>query len=153
MHAILAVRKGNPKQIHALGDLSRGDISLVQANPDAAAIGKLSRAWFQKTGVWDTFQAHTRVVKLTVNDVANDLKLGAADAGFIWDAQLTQYPELESVPIPGLDQITGHIAVSLLRCSKQSGEAQKFLRYITSAETGVKEFQRYGYRPAQPAAP
>src|SRR2546421_6599142 len=52
MHAMLAVKKGNPKRITLLEDLLRQDTKLAQANPDAAAIGKLTRQALQKTGQW-----------------------------------------------------------------------------------------------------
>lgn len=44
MGAVVAVPNGNPKGVAALADLLKPDLRLVQANPDAAAIGKLTRA-------------------------------------------------------------------------------------------------------------
>src|SRR5688572_29777961 len=43
MAAVLVVRKDNPKKIAAMADLLRPDVRVVQANPDAAAIGKITR--------------------------------------------------------------------------------------------------------------
>ncbi|MDB6031550.1 MAG: putative binding protein precursor [Verrucomicrobiales bacterium] len=147
MTGVLAVRKGNPKNIHALTDLLRSDVSLAQANPDAAAIGKLVRESLQKTGQWEPLKAHTKVFKPNVNDVANDLKLGSVDAGFIWDAQLAQYPELEAVPIPELANITGHIAAAVLRCSSQGEAALQFAGYLSDREHGLKQLKLNGFKP------
>ena len=41
MRLVVAVPKGNPKQIASFDDLLREDVRLVQANPDAAAVGKI----------------------------------------------------------------------------------------------------------------
>ena len=42
MHPVLAVAAGNPKKIASLDDLLRPDVSLAQANPEVAAIGKVT---------------------------------------------------------------------------------------------------------------
>jgi molybdenum ABC transporter molybdate-binding protein len=147
MSGVLAVHKGNPKNIHTVADLLRSDVSPAQANPDTAAIGKLVREPLQKTGQWEPLKAHTKVFKPNVNDVANDLKLGSADAGFIWDAQLAQYPDLESVPISELTNITGHIAAAVLRCSNQREAALQFARYLSDPAHGVKQFELNGFKP------
>ena len=43
MNVVVGVAKGNPKKIERLADLLREDVRLAQANPDAAAVGKLTR--------------------------------------------------------------------------------------------------------------
>ena len=40
-HPVIAVRKGNPKNIHAIADLLREDVRLAVANPDAASIARV----------------------------------------------------------------------------------------------------------------
>jgi len=73
MYAVVAVSKGNPKQITSLADLLKSDVRLVQANPDAAAIGKFTRATPQQIGQWEALDKATTAYRTTVNDVANDL--------------------------------------------------------------------------------
>src|SRR6185437_2492310 len=90
MMPVLAVRKGNPKHLHTLQDILNGDTRLSQANPDAAAVGKLTREAMQKSGQWEAWRKHVVVSKTTVNDVANDIALGAVDAGIVWDAVVRQ---------------------------------------------------------------
>jgi len=148
MTGVLAVRKGNPKNIRSLDDLQRADVSVCQANPDAAAIGKATRELLQKTGQWTAIEKRTVVFKPTVNDVANDLKLGTVDAGFIWDAMLRLYPELEAVPVQGMTNVTASIAVSVIRTSSQPTAALKFARYLSARDKGLKEFAQDGYVPA-----
>ena len=41
MHPRLAVKKGNPKSIRSVTDLLKEGVALSQANPDAAAVGKV----------------------------------------------------------------------------------------------------------------
>ena len=80
MQPLVGVAQGNPKQIKSLDDLLRDDVRLAQANPDAAAVGKLTRDALTKIGKWETLEAKTAVFKTNVNEVANDIKLGAVDA-------------------------------------------------------------------------
>jgi molybdenum ABC transporter molybdate-binding protein len=147
MQAMLAVRKGNPLQIKTLDDLLRPGIKLAQANPDAAAIGNLTRQALKKSGRWDALAAHTLVFKPTVNDVANDIRLGAADAGLLWDALAPQYPELQFIALPELTNIQARIAVAVLHSSDQPSAALRFARFLGARDKGLLEFQRQGYEP------
>src|SRR5207245_3345321 len=61
MRPVLGVRKGNPKGIKSLDDLLKRDVKLGQANPDAAAIGKVCREALKKIGKWDAVAARTVV--------------------------------------------------------------------------------------------
>src|SRR4029079_4817867 len=132
MQPFVAVAKGNPKQIKRLDDLLRDDVRVAQANPDAAAIGKLTRTALSASGHWQTLHAKTTVFKTTVNEVANDVKIGAVDAGIVFDAVLHDYPTLEAVSIPELAGATAHVAVAVLIASKQPQEANHFARYLTA---------------------
>ncbi len=145
MTAALAVRKGNPKKIATLADVLREDVRLGQANPDAAAIGKLARAALEETGQWGAINRHTKVFKPTVNDVANDIKLGTVDAGFVWDAIVAQYPELETVPVPALSNAQAHVTLGVLQCSPQPTAALRFARYLAARDKGLLEWRRQGY--------
>ena len=149
MTPVIAVRKGNPRGIRSLADLLRGDVKLAQTNPDAAAAGKLTRDALSKTGQWEPLKARTLVFKPTVNDVANDVKLGTVDAGIVFDAVARQYPELEIVAAPELAAVRAHVAVGVLRSSTQSAAALHFARYLAARDKGLKIFQRSGYETVE----
>lgn len=145
MTPVLAVAKGNPKGILSLADLLKPDVRLAQANPDATAVGKLVRDALEKQGKWAALKEHTLVFKPTVNDVANDLKLGSADAGFLWDATLRQYPELERVG--GVDfDVVANVPVSVLRSSTSPAAALRFARFLAARDRGLPEFAKAGFR-------
>lgn len=148
MKAVVAVRQGNPRNIAVLADLLRKDVRLAQANPEAAAIGKLAREAFLKSGHWDALEKRTLVFKPTVNDVASDIKVGTVDAGIVWDATVTQFPELEMIRIPELANTTAHISIAVLRSSAQPTAALRFARYLAARGKGLKEFERHGFQAA-----
>ena len=142
---VLVVKKGNPKGITTLEDLLRPDVRLAQANPDAAASGKVTRELLSKIGRWDAIREHTAVFTGTVVEAANDVKLNSVDAAFIWDAMATQYAELQVVPIEALDQAESKLIVAVLKSSAQPEAALRFARYLASHETGWPAFKRAGF--------
>ena len=146
---VIGVRKGNPKKIADLSDLLRKDVGLAQANPDVAAIGKVTRDLLRKSGEWPALEKHTRVFKTTVNDVANDIKLGTVDAGILWDATAKQYPELEQVAVPAFELGEQSVAIGVLKFSLHPTEALKFARYLGARDRGLKQFSHFGYRPVE----
>lgn len=148
MTPVLAVAKGNPKSIRSLADLLKPEVRLAQANPDAAAVGKLVRESLEKQGTWAALQEKTLVFKPTVNDVANDLKLGSADAGFVWDATVRQYPELERVA--GVEFSTvANIPVAVLASSEAPVAALRFARFLAARDRGLPEFTKNGYEAVE----
>ncbi len=153
MTAVIAVRQGNPKKVRALNDLLRPDVILAQGNPDMAAIGKLTRAMLEKAGRWDEFRKHTKVLKPTVNDVANDLTVGTVDAGIVWDATVRQYPKLEMVRVRELDGVTARVSAGVLRTSTQPEAARRFAAYLADPDKGLRVFVKNGFEPLSRDAP
>lgn len=152
MQAVVGVPRGNPRGIDSLDDLLAEDLRLVVANPDQAAIGKVVRQALQEAGKWEAIEEHTRqrgVFKPTVNDAANDIKLGSAGAGFLWDAVAAQYPEIDVVRLPELANATVEISVGVLQSSKQPTAALRFTRYLAARDRGLKVFAEDGYPPVE----
>ncbi len=147
MVPVIAVRKGNPKNIQNVADLLAVEVAL--ANPEAAAVGKITRDLLRKTGEWEALEKGVRVFKPTVNDVANDIKLGTVDAGIIWDATARQYPELELVAVPALVSGEQRVSIGVLKFSEQPTAALRFARYLGARDKGLKEFARFGYQPVE----
>ena len=147
MTPVLAVPKGNPKNLHSLGDLTREGVRISQANPDAAAVGKITAEALKKAGKWADLEKHIVVTKPTVNDVANDVVIGAVDAGFVWDANVRQMPKLEAVAIPEFADVHAHVAVGVLTCGDQPTAALRFARYLAARDKGLPFFKQEGYEP------
>lgn len=149
MTAVLVVAKGNPLKIRSLDDvIERTDVRMAQADAKQAAVGKLTREALSKSGKWTGLLKRTVVTKPTVNDVAADVRLGAADAGIIWDAMLPLYPQLERVPVPELEERPAQVAVTVLKTAKQPTEALRFARYLAACDRGLVHFKEAGYEVA-----
>ena len=148
MRAVVAVPKGNPKDIQSLADLLKPNLRLVQANPDAAAIGKVTRATLQASGQWESLDKATTAYRTTVNDVANDLVVGAADAGIVYVAILHTYPQLEAIHIPELEAAVSKVAIGVIASSKQPSAALHFARYVAAQDRGQKHYIEHKFQVA-----
>ncbi len=146
---VIAVAKGNPKNIRTLDDLRRPDVRVAVANPDAASIGRTVRALLQQTGQWAALEPLITVFKPTVNDVANDVKIGSVDAGIVWDATARQYPGLESVTVPLFDTATETITIGVLKRSREPAAALRFARYLGARDKGLKLFGQFQYEAVE----
>jgi molybdenum ABC transporter molybdate-binding protein len=146
---VIAVRKGNPRQVRGLADLLRPDVAVALANPDAAAVGRVCRRLLQHSGQWAELEKRAKVFKPTVTDVANDIKLGTVDAGVVWDATVAQYPELEAVRVEPLASGEQLVAVGVLSFSRQPAGALRFARYLGARDKGLLELARAGYRTVE----
>lgn len=146
---VIASAQGNPKRIQSVQDLLRQDVRVALGNPDAASIGKQTQMAMAKAGLWDKLKQAVQargVFKPTVNDVANDIKIGTVDAGVIWDAVARQYPELEIVaPLTEDPQFVMEITVAILHSSRQPTEARRFARYLSARDKGLEVFKRHHY--------
>ena len=147
---VIIVRRDSTKGIRAIDDLLRDDVRVALANPDQAAIGKATRDLLTKTGEWEQLKTHVTqagVFKPTVNEVANDVKLGSVDAGIVWDTTVVQYPDCEAVRVPSLEAGVGHVTVAVLRSATAPTRALRFARYMAARDKGLMTFERNGFPP------
>ncbi len=142
----LLVPKGNPLGLTSLADLrDRPDLRIVLANPEAASAGKFTKKVLSKAGLWGEISARVLSMKPTVNDLANDLKLGAADVAIAWDALGGQYPELDFVHVPEFDAERKTVTIGLLATARVPAEALRFARYATARDRGLENFAAHGF--------
>jgi len=146
MQIVVAVPKGNPKQISSFADLISDKIRLVQANPDGAAVGKQTRQILQESGQWEELDAKTIGYRLTVTDAANDVLIGSADAAIVYDAVLSTYPDLEAVSLPEFEAGVAKIAVGVTSFANPPASAFHFARYLGANDRGQQHYAELGFQ-------
>jgi molybdate transport system substrate-binding protein len=149
MRAVVLVPPGNPRHIATLDDLLKKDLRFGQANPDAAAIGRVTRDHLLKSGRWNALHANTLVYHTTVTDAANAVKLGSNDAAIVWDAVATNYPSLTVVKVPELQGVIGRVELAVLRSCTDPAAARRFLDFVKSAP-GREAFRAAGFTDLAP---
>lgn len=158
MQPVLAVRRGNPKRIESLQDLLREDVSVALADPEQAAAGRAAKERLEKvpaghTNAWVQLEQHvTRfgVFKPTVNDVATDVKIGAVDAGIVWDNTVAMPKYRDDLEVADLAELAGEpllVSVAVLNSSRQPAAALRFARYLTARDRGLPVFAEAGLKP------
>ena len=146
MNGVVAVRRGNPKNIQSFSDLVRPEIRLVQASPDAAAIGKRTKLALTEEKLWDRLEASTIAFRTTVVDVANDVLVNAADAGIVYDAVMKSYPDLETIQMPEFQGVVSNVSLAVVTGSKQPQSALHFARYVAAKDRGLVHYSEQGFR-------
>lgn len=130
--------------ISSIDDLWRNDMRISFANPDQAAIGKHVKQWLigQPDGDerWKRLEEQiTRmgVFKPTVNDVANDVRLGTVDVGVVWNATIhtPSYREaFRVVELQAWRNSSVQIRVGILTTSQQPERAKGFVEFLATEE-------------------
>lgn len=151
MYAVVLTRPGNPRGIARFDDLLDSALKLGQANPDAAAIGTLTRDHLRALGRWDALAAHTTVFHATVAEAANHVDVGGTDAAVVWDVVAAQSPGLAVVRLPELNAAVGRVELAVLR-SAGAEAAGHFVRYVRAADRGQAHFRAAGFTDLEPAS-
>ncbi len=157
MRLVVAVPKGNPKRILTLDDLLRDDLIVAVPSPDQAAAGRATRKLLHsltvgKTNRWAQLEEQVKrsgVFKPTVNEVANDVKIGAADAGLVWDFTVVAsgYRDaVEAVSLSELESAPSRVSLAVLNTSQPTASL-RFARYLTARDRGLPIFAAAGLRP------
>lgn len=141
---VLAVAKGNPKHLTSLAALKQENIKLALPNPEAASIGRVSKALLGAD--WSSLAAKAAVMKPTVTEIAADLSLGAVDAAIVWDAVVPQFKGIEKVALPELSHHAEFATATVLDSSTHPAAAMRFARYLAAPEKGGAIFTRHGFQ-------
>ena len=150
-YPVLALAKGNPAGVKTIEDLLRPEVRLIIANPESASIGRTVRAALETTGQWKKIAAKKGVTYVgTVPDVANQLYLGAADAGFLWTVTAIS-KGLEYIETEALTAAKQTIYVGILTGHDRPRDALRFARYLTSRDKAMPTFKAEHYEPIEDA--
>jgi ABC-type molybdate transport system substrate-binding protein len=138
------VRKGNPKSVKSLSDMTKPGIKTGEADREAAAIGRLLPRILKLNEITDSDWSKNVVMRgTTVNELAMAVKLGTIDAAVVWDAVAAKYrADSDIVTIP--KNISTEVGAAVLKFSGNRVMAAKFLDFMTS-KRGVQILRRNGY--------
>jgi molybdate transport system substrate-binding protein len=158
-HAVIGVAKGNPRNIQSVADLLRDDVRVVLPNAKLTAVAESVERALAGSGLWQKLldrqrAAAGRVSSVgTVTEAAQAIRIGAADATFVWDATARQF-EIDAVETPEFKSKTQERAMlGVVAGSSQPAAALRFARYMTARDRGEKVFQKNLYETLSNADP
>jgi molybdate transport system substrate-binding protein len=140
---VIAVAKGNPKNVTCIEDLVRDDLTVVVGDPTGPAIGKSTKKMLNKSGLWEAVSENAVATRATVNELVVDICMGTADASVIW-YDLYVPDKMDLVEIPKDQNDIKVIPIGTLMFSENPTEAQKFADFVASDE-GKAVFVKHGY--------
>jgi molybdate transport system substrate-binding protein len=136
----IAVASGNPKKIASLADLARSDVLLVLAAPTVPA-GKYALDALSKAGV--TVRPASQEVD--VRAVLNKVSLGEADAGIVYVTDvMSAAGRVTGVNIPDQQQVVARYPVAVVKDSKNTALAHRFVDYLVSP-AGQSTLAEFGF--------
>lgn len=143
---VILVRKGNPKGIRTLEDLARPRVRLGLGDAERCQIGRLSQRIFQKNNInADALTRNLVYASHTVNMLGVQIEMERVDAVIVWDAIAAYYAEeADVVPIPLEQNEISHVAIAVLKSSRQKAVAYQFVDYVVSDE-GKAIFAEHHY--------
>lgn len=164
LRPVLVVRKGNPKHIRGLRDLTRDDVRLALTDREYSTLGHMLPLIFAKAGLDLAALCGRKQVPThrSGSHVANLVGLGSVDAGVVWQAVAhLRRDRVEVIPIdpflpePGVDIITSAtgrdydiapVKVTLigLTCARHAAAARDFTAFVLGPQ-GRQIVQDFGY--------
>ena len=143
------VRKGNPKNIRKLSDLTAPGLRVAIARPDTVCVGLYAVEIIEKNLTKEQIRAlRKNIVNYTESceKTATTISLNTADAVLGWSVFQYWDPErIETVQL-AKEEISrvGYIPIAVSRYTKDRGAAQNFIDFILSDE-GKAIFRKYHY--------
>ena len=146
MIPVIAVQKGNPKNITALADLARPRIRVAITWPETTLLGEYAPQIFQKAGLTGAIEENIVTQAARPDHLLTTLVMGEVDAVIIWHFYQSLAPDKIEVIFLPPEQLTGigEMQVAVSSYGNDRRTAQWFIDFITSAN-GKAIFKKYGY--------
>jgi molybdate transport system substrate-binding protein len=143
---VIAVQKGNPKQIKGLNDLTRPDVAVGLGRSEACAVGSVSRAILRGAGLADKLKPQFEA--LTVNALTQHVQIKAIDAAIVWDATAAQFGSgVDVVELEDPDFHAVPMAIGLVKATEHRKLAEAFMAFAAD-DTGAQAFRDNHYTVA-----
>ncbi|MCH2136229.1 MAG: molybdate ABC transporter substrate-binding protein [Phycisphaerales bacterium] len=142
---VIAVPEGNPNDVQSLDDLLDGRLRVSLPDPKAAAAGRTAQRVLEAAGIWDRLQSSVSVTKPTVNEVALDVRLRAADAAICWDTTTRLMDGVDAISDPRLAPSRESVGIAVTSATRQPTQALRFARYLAARDKGLLTFADAGF--------
>lgn len=147
---VIATAKDNPKLIESLSDLAREGVAVALGDSRATAVGKATDALLERADLM-AVRRNSRVGGSTVQELANAVMLGHADAAIIWDATTHQGDfagQFKVIPVPQADDV--RIVICRIKDARNRDRADAFIKLATDSDVARQAFMENGYTVTQP---
>ena len=142
---VIAVPKGNPKEIKDVTDLAKSGMRVALGDANATAIGKAGVKIFTKAGILDDVEKNVVMRGATINEVVTALASGNADVALLTKDN-AKADKFDIIEIPVSDNSILITPIGITTFTKNPTLAQKFADF-TASDEGKAIFKKYGFPP------
>jgi len=161
LDVVIAVPKGNPKNIRTLEDLARPGLRVGIGNQTYSTSGQIVKHMLEGQSFGPDILKNVRVETKGHQQRCNDIILGTLDTGTVWNAVGKMYADkLDLVPIPQgyvnaittatygvLDLKYTKVTAGIISGAKDRKAAQDFYAFII--DEGKDVFKELGFSPVK----
>ena len=144
---VIAVPKGNPKNIKSLEDMAKGGVKVILGDEKANAVGKTSQEIIEKNKL-EGINKNVVAKTATVSEMITPLKEGKGDAAIVTKDSVYGNKDIETIDIPEDKNIDQILPIATIEVSKEKELANKFVDFVAS-EKGKAIFENYGFKPVK----
>jgi molybdate transport system substrate-binding protein len=142
---VLVATKGNPTKLKKFADLAKPGLRVVLPNPKYSTCGEMIEKLLRKKKIKEAVMKNVGNALVRHHSmVGNHVKLGARDAGIMWNGVAHNYRDsIAIVSIPYEYDTEIRVAVMGLSYTKKRKAVEQFLDFVE--QRGKKIFEKYGY--------
>jgi molybdate transport system substrate-binding protein len=140
---VIAVQKGNPKNITSLADFARPGLKIALGDANATAIGKAGTKMFKKLNIAAAVEKNVVTRTPTINELTVIMNMGQADAAILTLDQIDA-ARVDAIAIPASDNNVLITPVGATTFTKNAEAADKFVAYVASDE-GKAFFAKHNF--------
>lgn len=140
---VIAVAKGNPKNITCIEDFTRSGIKVVLGGINETAIGKAGDKLFKKYGIKDAVEENVVLRAPTINELVVAMNMGTADATLITIDKMN-LETMEAIQLPLEDNMALIVPIGTTTFTKKADLAGQFVDFVSSDE-GKAIFAKHGF--------
>ncbi|MFA6362648.1 molybdate ABC transporter substrate-binding protein [Methanoregula sp.] len=140
---VIAVQKGNPKNITTLADFAQPGLKVALGDANATAIGKASTKMFAALNISAAVEKNVVSRTPTINELTVIMQTGQADAAVL---TLDQYDAktMDMITIPLSQNVVLITPIGATTFSKNTDAANQFVSFVAS-DDGKAIFAKHGF--------
>jgi molybdate transport system substrate-binding protein len=144
---VIAVKKGNPKNITSLEDLGKSGIKL-SLGEENIAIGRtfkkiLKNAEKDNPNITEKIEKNVVVRGATVKQTLLYVEVGQADAAVVWRADAIESDKVDIIPINPKYNNIKTVPIAILKTTENEENAKLFYDFVNNE--GKEIFKKYGF--------
>jgi molybdenum ABC transporter molybdate-binding protein len=148
---VIAVRKGNPHDLHALRDLGKPGLKLGVGHEQQCALGALTKESFLRTGVYAAVQKNIVVQSPTGDFLVNQLRSGNRssspdlDAVIVYRSNVVPFAdEIDGIPVTGISCATPQQPLAVSKNTKEPELSRRLQQALQSSDSKAR-FEKLGF--------